>query len=229
MKTVKKRVGDLVIDEKLTELRPVNIYFVSRYRQAARNGAVFPPVIVEKGSNRVVSGNHRVTMYLEEFGQDYEIDVIEKTFKDEAAVIRCFAEENSKHGNPLSGWSQKYITQKLLEHGDEPEAVAKALNIPVQKVQNLGGMNFVVVGPNKKKERKPVKHGLEHKAGSTVKAKVYETHKKHDRGVPARSQADQLSRWIENDWIDMEDQGTADSLWNLHVLLGRLFENRATE
>ncbi len=228
MKTIKKRVGDLVIDEKLTELRPINIYFVSRYRQAIRHGAVFPPMIVEKGSNRVVSGNHRLTTYLEEFGEDHEVEVIEKNFKDEAAVIRCFAEENSKHGNPLSGYSQKYITQKLLEYGDDPETVARVLNIPVKKVQNLGGMNFVVVGQGKKKERKPMKHGLEHKAGSTVKAKVYETHKKHDRGVPAKTQADQLTRWINNGWIDTEDENTINSLWDLYAALEQMFKQQKT-
>ena len=219
-----KRVGDLVIDDKLTELRPVNLYFVSRYRQAARCGAVFPPLIVEKGTNRVVSGNHRLTMYLEEFGEDHEIDVIEQKFADEAAVIRTFAEENCRHGAPLSGYSQKYIAQKLLEYGDNPETIAQVLNIPVKKVQNFGGMNFVVVGPNKKKERKPIKHGLEHKAGSTVQLRDYETHKKHDRGVPAKTQADQLIRWIENGWIDTEDTGTMDNLWILYNTLGVMFK-----
>lgn len=223
---MKKKVKELVIDEKLTELRPVNIYFVSRYRQSLRSGAIFPPVIIEKGTNRVVSGNHRVTMYLQEYGAEHEIEVIEREFKSEADVIRTFAEENSKHGNPLSGYSQKYITQKLLEYGEQPEVIAQVLNIPVQKIKKIGDMNFVVIGKNKKKEYKPIKHGLEHKAGSTVNSKTYEVHKEHDRGVPAKSQADQLCRWIKNDWINIEDEGVMHSLANLYELLGGLFDKR---
>jgi hypothetical protein len=61
--------------------------------QAMRNGAQFPPPIVDE-TNRIISGNHRVTSYCQEYGSEHEIDVIVESFPDEAAVIRKFAEEN---------------------------------------------------------------------------------------------------------------------------------------
>ena len=218
---MQKKISALIIDERLTELRPINMFFVSRYRQAMRNGANFPPPIVEKGTGRVVSGKHRVSAYLEEFGADHQIDVVERKFKSESEVLRLFAEENSKHGNPLSGYSMKYITQRLLSLGDTPEEIASALNIPVKKVQDMGGMSVFVIG-NGKKEKKPIKHGLEHKAGSNITEADYTCHQRQDRGVPARNLATQLTRWIENDWIDKDDDATVTALRELHAALDKV-------
>lgn len=223
---MKCKVGDLVLDQKLLELRPINIYFVSRYRQALRNGAHFPPPLIEKDTLRVVSGNHRVTMYLEEYGPDYMIEVIPEVFPDEAAVIRRFAEENSKHGMPLSGISQKSITQLLLKYGDSAETISQVLNIPVKKVELLAGISVVVIGPNRKKENKPVKHGLEHMIGKTVDRKQYEQHKKVDRGLPVSSLASQIIRWIENDWIDQENSDTMKVLSDLSATLNSFLSSK---
>ncbi len=220
------KISQLEFDPKLIELRPVNPYFVSRYRQSMRSGAQFPPPIIEDGTNRIVSGNHRITAYLQEFDEDYEIDVAVEKFPDEAAVVRRFAEENSSHGNPLNGIQQKAIVQILLKYGDTPESVASALNIPVKKIMNLGKMSVLVIGKGKKKEMRPVKHGLEHLSGQTMKPKLYDQHRKSDRGVPVGALARQLQRHLENDWIDVEDQGTVDALGNLYAALGKFLDAR---
>lgn len=219
---MKRKATELTIDENLTEMRPINAYFVSRYRQAMRNGAKFPAVIIEKGTNRIVSGNHRVTAYIQEFGDDVQIEVKEKEFASESELLRFFAEENSSHGNPLSGWSEKSIAQKLLELGDDPQEIGRVLNIPVSKVKKIGGLNVWVIGSDDKKEMKPVKHGLEHMAGHTVQNKEYETHKNHDRGVPARQQVDQLIRWIDSGWIDWENEYTYKSFQLLYNRLDKI-------
>ena len=221
------KVSDLIIDEKLLELRPINLYFVSRYRQAVRSGAIFPPPIIEAGTKRVVSGNHRVTTYLDEYGPDHEIEVVSEKFKDEAAVIRRFAEENSKHGNPLSGISQKSIVQALLKYGDTPETVAQVLNIPVKRVELMAGISVIVIGNGRKKEMRPIKHGLEHMVGQSVKVGQYKEHIQADRGLPARTMASQLIRWIENGWINQDDQKTMEIMLNLRDALDGMMEKAA--
>ena len=215
-------VGSLIIDPKLVALRPINVYFVSRYRQAARNGAIFPPPIVEKGTSRVVSGNHRVTMWSQEYGPAHEVEVIEEVFPDEAAVIRRFAEENSRHGNPLTGISQKAIAQTLLEYGDTPEVVAQALNVPVVKIKMMGDLKVLVIGTNRKRELRPIKYGLEHLAGQTLKKNLYDEHRRVDRGTTVRSLAEQVTRHISNGWIDQADHKTMASLTALYEALAVL-------
>lgn len=221
----KTRVSELEFDPKLLELRPVNLYYVSRYRQAMRTGAQFPPPIVDE-NNRIVSGNTRVTAYRQEYGDDHEIEVVVEKFPDEAAVIRRFAEENSRHGNPLSGISQKAIIQTLLKHGDTIETVAATLNIPPNRIKSLGGMSVIVMGRGKKREMRPFKHGLEHMSGQTMQRKQYEEHRQADRGIPAATLARQLQRWIDHGWIDMESQSTLEALDDLYAALGRLIEAR---
>jgi len=223
----KVRAGDLVIDPKLLELRPINIYYVSTYRQAARSGAVFPPVIIEQKTKRVVSGNHRVTMYMEEFGPDHEIEVIAEKFKDEASVIRRFAEENSAHGAPLSGFSQKAIAQKLLKYGDEPEVIAKVLNIPVGKIKRLAEFTVVVIGNGKTKNNRPIKRGAESIIGKEIPQKKYNEHVRRDRGVPVCSMASQIVRWINNGWIDVTDEKTMSSLQELSDAINKILEKVA--
>ena len=220
------KISDLVIDPKLVEIRSINPYYVSRYRQAMRVGAQFPPIIIEAETNRVVSGNHRVSAYLDEYGGGHVIEAIVETFPDEAAIIRRFAEENTRHGYPLSGISQRAIIHILLKHGDSPETIAPVLNIPVQKVNMLGQMSVLVVGKNKRKEMKPIKHGLEHISGRKVSPKQYEEHRKSDRGVPLVHLARQIQRWIDNGWVDMTDMTTLSVLTDLYESLGKLMEGQ---
>lgn len=220
---MKAKIRDLIMDEKLLELRPINLFVVSRYRQSMRTGAIFPPLIIEKGTMRVISGNHRLEAYRGEYSGEREIEVVEETYKNEAEAIRRFAEENSRHGNPLSGIEKKNIIQKLLEHGDSLETVSQVLNMPVKRVEQYAGFNVVVIGKGNKRELKPVKHGLQHIAGMTMKAKEYTTHIQHDRGVPAKSLAQQLTRWIKNGWIDREDVETMDALNDLSQAISTLF------
>ncbi len=227
MKKVKVKVGDLIFDPKLLEIRPINLFFTNRYRQAMRTGAQFPPIIVEAETNRIISGNHRVSAYLGEYGDDHMVEAIMETFQDEAAVIRMFAEENSRHGSPLSSISQKAIVHALLSYGDTPETIASALNMPVKKIQMLGELQVLVIGKGKKSEYKPIKHGLEHLSGQKMNAKLYDQHRKADRGIPVAQQAHQLCRWIENGWVDMTDPGTVTALEELYAALGKLVEQQA--
>ena len=222
----KCKIKNLVMDEKLLELRPVNSYFVSRYRQAMRSGAQFPAPIVEKGTNRIVSGNHRVSAYKEEYGDDHVIEVVAEVFPDEASIIRKFAEENNSHGNPLSGISQKSIIQSLLKHGDTPETVAQVLNIPVKKVKSLGSLSVLVIGKGKKSECRPIKHGLEHMTGRKVQEKQYNEHRQADRGVHASYLARQLNRWLVNEWIDTTDEHTMQALEELQASLNIFMEQK---
>lgn len=225
-KATKVKISDLVIDPKLIELRPINLFYVDRYRKAMRVGSVFPSIIIEEGTNRVISGNHRVSAYLDEYGGDHVVAAIAETFPDEATVIRRFAEENTRHGMPLSNISRKAIVHALFKLGDSPENIAAILDIPVRQVKNLGDMVVLVVGKGKKGEMKPIKYGLGHMAGQKITPKQYEEHRKADRGVPIGMLARQIQRWIDNGWVDMTDMTTLSVLTDLYESLGKLMEGQ---
>lgn len=215
---MKIKIAELKQDDTILELRPVNPVFVSRYRQAMRNGDVFPKITVD-ADNTIISGYHRYNAYLEEYGDSHEIDVIKVAFKSEAERIEYAVKDNSKHGNPLDGITRRRVVLKLTELGREPEAIAKLLGVAVKRIDELAGFSVVVRGKDGRNEHKAIKRGLEHISGTSVKKQAYEEHSKRDLGIPAKQAANQLIRWIRNDWIDRSNEETANVLAELKAEL----------
>lgn len=216
------KVSELIIDENLTRLRPVNEVFVSRYRQAYRAGKDLGEIIVDT-KNRVVSGNHRVTALMEEFGEDHELSVSVKKYESEREVLEDFARHNADHGNALSGASQRAITIELIKNGADREDIAQLFGVSVKRIENWAGMTVMVIGGKSGKTRHPqpmpAKHGIE--PGTTMERDQYETHWKQDRGISASSQANQLYRWIENGWV--KDEKSINALRHLSKLIQKTF------
>jgi len=210
---MKVRVGDLKFNERLLTARPVNAVFVSRYRQAYRSGCNLGEIVVNKKTMEIVSGNHRVTALLQEYGADHEIDVTARVFPDDLSVLKCFAEANAAHGNALSGASRRAVTLMMLEAGATTGEVANLFGVSVHRIEVWGDQTVMVITGKGKSEPKPSKAGIP--LGTTMKKAQYDTHWKADRGIAAYSQAEQLIRWIRNGWIDTECVRTMTSLTEL--------------
>lgn len=214
--TVTKKIADLAADPEIVELRVVNPTVVSKYRQAMRQGDQFPPILIDQ-NDRVISGNHRYAAMLEEWGKDAEAVCEQMVFLDEAARIEEAARENAKHGHPLDGFSRRKFALKLVEMGRRAEDVGRLLGVSAKRVEEWGDMCVVIRG----KGSKPIKHGLEHLSGQTVKKTEYDEHVKHDRGVPALTQARQLTSWLRNGWINISDGNTVSALEELQHELNK--------
>ena len=218
------KLSDIVIDPTI-QVREISTNTVSEYRQALRAGAKFPPLIIEKGTNRVVCGNHRYYAFKGVLAPDAAVNCTYETFKSEADLIKRAASDNSKHGRPLSTWDKKRVVMRLGDQGVDKDEIAAVLSVPINKVEEWAGMTVVVVGGTSKKQMRrsePVKHGLEHMAGKEIPETQYEEHADRDRGVPAKNLAASLTRWINNGWIDTDDDKTMANLQALYDALGGL-------
>lgn len=204
MKKINVKIKDIRTDHKLITLRPVNIVFVSRYRQAYRSGVDFPLIVVDN-NNLVVSGNHRYQAMLEEFGQDHEITVYQRTFNTEKDRLEFFASENASHGNPLDGISKKRIAVSMIDAGATQEDVARVFNVPVQKVIKWGDNCAMMVLGNGKTTPVPLKKGPDVEPGQEITQKEYAEHVQCDIGKSPFSIACQLSRWLRNGWVKKTD------------------------
>ena len=202
MKTKKVKIKDLKIDPKLTEIRHINPVFVSRYRQVYRTTPeVMPPLIVQKGTNRVVSGNHRLSAMLKEFSEDYKTGVIEKEYGSEKQVLEDFAKENASHGNALDSFTKSKLIGALSEHGVTPEEISRIFNIPVKSIEKFGeGKIRVEIGNNKFEDR-PVKRGFEPDPEKPITKEQYDTHSKRDRGFHIAQMTGQIGRWLSQDLV----------------------------
>ena len=70
---MKAKLDSLQQAQWVLDIRPVDSFVVSRYRQAWRTGAAFPPIIADKATREIISGNHRWQSAMDEFGPDFEI------------------------------------------------------------------------------------------------------------------------------------------------------------
>jgi len=197
-------VKDLKIDESLVALRPINIFFVSRYKQAYRAGAKMPLVTIDKKTGLIVSGNHRASAMIGEYPADYEIEIIEKQFKDRAELLKFFTAENSTHGNPLSGISRKLIARELLESGMSLDELSQLFNLPIKRLEKMGEETVIVVGKNKKQTIEPIKRGPT--ITRPISTNQYKQHKKVDLGLTFKSMASQIIRWHQNGWIEQSNE-----------------------
>ena len=217
----KVRLMDIIIDPNI-QVREVEPYTVGHYAQAMKIGAKFPPLILEKKTNRCVCGNHRYFAYKRAFEPETLVPVTFREFANEAEIIRLAATDNSHHGKPLDTWDMKRVVIRLRDLGDTVEDVAKILSVPVKKIEKWAGLTVVVIGKNKTKYSAPVKHGLEHLAGRTVTVAEYNLHKAHDYGNSVKNMAAIITRHINNGWIDIEDTKTMDNLVVLHDAISGL-------
>jgi hypothetical protein len=185
-------------DQNLLSIRPVNTVFVSRYRQAYRQGAGFPPITIDQ-HKMIVSGNHRYAALLAEFGEEHEIEVVQKKFKTDRDRLEFFANENTKHGNALDGISKKRISLALIKEGATQEDIARIFDVSVKRVISWGGNSVMVEIGKGKTEPMPAKRGLE--ATRPMTKIQYKEHIKADRGVPITSLTGQLMRWLRNGFV----------------------------
>ena len=219
---VKMKIGDIKYDEQLIEMRPINKFFVNRYRQVLRTEKTLGTLIVDKKTKCFVSGNHRGTAYLEEFGPDHIIEVEALSFKSRRAVLTKFVEENVIHGNPLSGITRRSVALALQEEGAAPNFIANLLGISVARIQVWAGMTVVELGEDNVSRIKPAKRGMT--PGKTVNPEQYTTHIQKDRGLTIFSQAEQITRWLKDDWINMDCKRTVQSLVDLQTELNKFLK-----
>jgi hypothetical protein len=231
MATAKVKLEDLVFDGNLISLRKINDQVVGQYRQAYRIGSQLPLVIIEKGTNRIVSGNHRVKAMLKEYDFDHEVEVILREYTSEKELLLDAVKENSKHGYPLDGISRKSLACALRNYGATPDEMSTAFAIPYNRIETWfeGTTDVVQVGVVGSRKHvvtvvesvpghvsppntviMPVKRHFP--KGQIVTTPQYDEHIKKDLGLPVGQLASQILRWVKNGWVERTPQ-------NLIVLL----------
>lgn len=212
------KLKDLKQSEELLELRPVNAVTVSRYRQAMRQGAEFPPLKVDTVHGIVVGGNHRMAAMLAEFGENHDVKVTKVKLETWADVLEEFAVDNAKHGMPLEGFSRRRTALALIEAGKPPEEVARLFDVSQGRLEQWGATTVRVIGKRGKQTAKPVKHGVPQDA-TPVKEAEYQKHVRADKGVTVRHMAEQITSYAERGWLQLEDDKEKASLTRLRDAL----------
>ena len=143
-KTKNVRLGDIVIDPTYQVRMKVDSRKVADYANAMKNGDIFPPMIVEKKTGKLVCGFTRMEAYTRVFEPNGKVPGIAKMFKNDLERQFFAVDDNRRHGQPLDAWDKKNIACNLGLLGAPPEKISKVLGWSLKKVQ---GFMLTVVSP----------------------------------------------------------------------------------
>ena len=137
MKAVRMKLSELVMDFSIYPRASLDSQHVSYLREADDAGFKLPPVVVEAKSKRIVDGFHRVKMYRAHYGDDYEIEVLLKSYPNDRELLLDSIRYNAHHGRTLSRYDRTHCITLAAEMKIPEAELASALSIRVEKIGEL--------------------------------------------------------------------------------------------
>jgi len=218
MTTKSVPVAKLVEDFDFYPRGDVDSTHVASLIEALKAGVVLPPVIACRKTLRLADGFHRRRAHLRHFGPDSNIATILKTYKNDAEFYADAMAYNSQHGRRLTAVDFARCAARGRALGLDDVAVAKALNVTVDKLVHITTVRIATV---EKGTPIALKRTIQHKAGEELTKRQVEANSKLS-GMNQSFYANQLIELIEANLIDTEDQALFESLKKLHALLESL-------
>jgi len=217
MRTMK--CAELVLDFDLYPRNNLDGHNIRAIADARKAGVELPPVIADKKSKRVVDGFHRVKERLQTGGPDAEIEVIEKTYRNEKEMFLDAMRYNAAHGARLDPCDRTRCTIIADRLRIPLDSVAGALNMPVDKLAGLkadrtargNGQGLTVA----------LKHTIRHMAGKKLTKRQREANDRSS-GMNQAFYVNQIIDLIEADLLDKADEKLLERLRKLHGLLEEL-------
>ncbi len=214
----KMKAATLVLDYTLYPRSSVDNYHVNEILEARRAGIEMPPVVIDRASKRVADGFHRILAALKD-DPDAEIDVVEKTYKDDAALFLDAMRYNSAHGCGLDKHDRTHCAL-VAEHLHIPaDAVAGALCMSVDK---LGALRTGRTATDKTSGLTiPIKQTFKHMHGKKLSKEQLAANDRSS-GMNQTFYVNQIIDMIEADLLNKDDEKLLGRLRHLHELLGSM-------
>ena len=213
-------LAELVLDFDLYPRADVDSQHVHYMAEAFNAGATLPPLVIDKATKRVVDGFHRVRMYRRVLPEGSKVEVLEKTYKNDAELFLDAMRYNAGHGRTLTTFDRAHCVLLAERFKIKPEQNATALQLTVDAV---GKLRIERVGTlrsyGKSSERHiPLKRTIAHMSGQTLTKAQYEANDKLS-GMNQLFYVNQLVTLIKNDLLDTENEKLLEGLRVLHELL----------
>lgn len=186
-------LSKIVIDESIYPRNSVSKFNVGRLVSALKTGAVFPPLVAEAVTGRLVDGRHRFEAYNEM--EIDEAEVTEKVYATEADLFADAVRLNIGHGQPLDNYCVRNAIVRLTEYGYERERISEAVKLPLDQIEKItrGFASDEATG-------KPLalKGGLDHLRGRPLSA-PQQSLNRHYSGPKAIFYIRQIREMLERD------------------------------
>lgn len=196
---------------------------VTHLAEAMSLGIELPPIIADRKTKAVIDGFHRY--HAAKRLKRSEILVELRDYPNRAAMFLDAMHLNAGHGRTMSNFDRAHCVILAAKHKIEPEQIAAALSITVEKVGELradrigklrsaGGASI------------PLKRTIHHMAGQTLSKAQAEAQEKLG-GMDQLFYVNQLIVLIENKLLDIENEKLMAGLKRLADLLNGLSEKAA--
>lgn len=208
------KVAEVVLDFGLYPRQQIDSQHVTEMVAAEEAGIAFPPIVIDRKSKRCIDGFHRIRKQIRAHGEDAEIEVVEKTYRSDAAMFLDAVKYNASHGRNLSSFDRAHSILLAAKLSIDDKAIAGALSVTVDRVASLRASKSATVG----KLTIPIKRTIAHKAGQKLTKSQVEANKKLG-GMNQLFYVNQLITLIETDLVDLENEDLMTGLEKLQRLL----------
>lgn len=216
MSTVKVKVLSVVIDYNIYPRAHVDNQHVAYLAEALASGATLPPIIIDKKSRRVVDGVHRCKGTLRHFGDDAEIEAIEKDYANEREMFLDSVELNSKHGQTLTRYDRVHCAIRGEELRVPKKALSKAMNMQLDKFISLVKERTAFIG--NANEPIPLKQTISHMAGKKLTKDQGEANKRIG-GMGQIFYVNHVIMFLESDLLNLENPKLMERVAVLYEVL----------
>lgn len=211
---MKVPVNSLILDFDLYPRANIDSHNVTLLVEALTAGVELPPITIDKKSRKVIDGFHRCKAHLRHFGDLAEIEVVERSFKNDGAMFEEAMRLNASHGAKLDRYDRVHCVLKARELKLPFAQVATALSMHVDRLKALVDDREAKVNGR----ATPLKQTLRHMAGSKLTQGQEDANKKLT-GMNQSTYANQLILLIDNGLIDTEN---SKLMTRLHELFEKL-------
>jgi len=216
------KVGELVMDFSIYPRVSVDATHIRYMREAVEAGVTLPPIIICKKTRRIVDGFHRCRLYLAMHGGEHEVEVIEKTYRQEADILADAIRYNAAHGRALTRYDRVHccLLGDKLELPEDVIAGALQMTVETLKELRLGRVGKLSI-PGDGQESVPLKRTLAHMSGKTLTPAQAEANERAG-GMSAMFYTNQLISLLENDLLDVENEALIARVKHLGGLIRKL-------
>lgn len=198
----------IVLDEALYPRTNLDTFHVSRLRQALAVGAVFPPLVLEVGTHRLVDGRNRLEAY--KLAGIKTANIIEKSYASDADLFADAVRLNAEHGKPLDHFEIRSAVAKLAEFGFTRERISEAVRVSPERIDEIRkGFAQTPTG-----EPVALKGGLRHMRGEPLTDRQMQVNRSYG-GAKGTFYANQIVQLLENDLWPRDSDAFADAMDHL--------------
>jgi hypothetical protein len=216
------RAVDLVLDESIYPRHGIDDTHVRQLAEARRAGIDLPPVVVQRHTNRVVDGFHRIAAELREAGEEALISVEWRDYPSDAALFADAMLLNSRHGQVLATYDRVRCIALARQLGIPDIETAARLQITVETVERLI-LTRTAIGPEA--ALVPLKFTAASLAGRELTGEQFRANDRAS-GMSVLFSVNQVLNAISGDLLDWRNEALVGRLETLREVLNRVLDER---